>query len=714
MSQIDDISLESVYVENSNYDDSDTDFSSESYCVKSFKSETPENELHQLLNQFSGADEVGQNVKQLRKTLLISPSSEIDALDNGGSCVLYKVLKYFLDIKYKDDARVDVVELVLNKSYLDYRNYQEGIVLTLLQIYDKSISPFVSIKFLQWQILNREGEALIVRWQMIQQDSDKGEDNNNKDVKKFVRKVHKAIHNKVHLDDMIESTLASGSLELLKYLKRFIDENGIALVTPIIINAVSWRLFVKRGNMEHFQKCFEYLLDVADKKELSLGDKNGKGMTALHFADHLNDDYMVKKLLLKGAPITAQDVDMKFPVQNVKFDTLKEFFDSLVTATPSRFLADESVWQVINSIYKNEYGLDGFIFMDFNTFEWPQPDGNRSKFENLQLIKFISESPRLCRLIDHPISATLLEMHWSRFKKWSLLDQISVIYMLFALIVFFVKFGLLSFISIEFSETVDFAIAGLTAIFLLTEIIKNYKICQVAKMCFLRIFRQNSYKIRNFPIYQTTTSIFLKIPVLVLLIIFAMYHCDQNLKNCKETIGIGSILMSINFTLLIAYFSQTVAHCVIIFLYVAYTGFKFILCMILILFGFGIGLVMLINNFTYAVTIDRSPYESPFNTANNADENTGNAYDWGKIWLSLFRTFVMSTGELEVSNFQFHTISSYIVFSFFVFVIPIVFFNLLNGLAIEDISVIKKEGMYWYRKTQLKVLNECERLYWKV
>uniref|UniRef100_A0A336M6Q1 CSON011876 protein n=1 Tax=Culicoides sonorensis TaxID=179676 RepID=A0A336M6Q1_CULSO len=675
------------------------------------------NPIHEFLNYL--IEENVHNHKMIQaylfKIIIISPNNVIDELDKVGDCILLKMLKFFISISFKDTAGVDVVELILNKSYLDYRNYRNGEVLELLMKYDKDIKPR-TIKYLQWQILNREGEELMIQWQEIKQDVKYNDVSKiGTEVKLFINRLHKSMKDEEHLDNVIEAVFASGSLELLKYMMKLIMDypKNFKLVTPLIINAVTWGVFIRKGQLENFQKCFEYLVDVLSKDVINATDKEDPLTTALHLADDYKEEFMVQKLLEKGASITAQNANGMFPIKNTSYSILKQFFSTLITDTPKRFLSDVTVWKMINSHYSHDYKLNGFIFVDLSAFECPGTNGNSPNFKNLGLITYISRSPRLSRLIDHPIIAIMLELHWTLFMKHILLDQISVISMLIITMLFVVKYSIKSFISQDLCGILNYVIAGITSIFLVGEVVKNYSLFHLIivklKQGCSKIWKSikmpsntqdEDDPIRHLPYlpcYQTVTSIFLKIPLFILLILFAVYDCDHN--TCKQIIGVGMILLAVNITLLIAYYNQTVAHYVIMFLYVAYTGLNFILSMFLIIFGFAIGLFMLIDNFRY---------ENPNNL------KAGNNSDWESIGLSTLRALVMSTGELEVSSFQFHAASSYIIFVFFTFVIPIVFFNLLNGLAIEDISVIKKEAMYWYRKTQLTVLIEFQQFYTKM
>lgn len=69
------------------------------------------------------------------------------------------------------------------------------------------------------------------------------------------------------------------------------------------------------------------------------------------------------------------------------------------------------------------------------------------------------------------------------------------------------------------------------------------------------------------------------------------------------------------------------------------------------------------------------------------DSDDANFPDPGR---SIFKTVIMLTGEFDASDIPFvsHPIWSHIVFVLFVFLIAIVLFNLLNGLAVNDTAEI--------------------------
>ncbi|XP_030760663.1 transient receptor potential cation channel protein painless-like [Sitophilus oryzae] len=61
---------------------------------------------------------------------------------------------------------------------------------------------------------------------------------------------------------------------------------------------------------------------------------------------------------------------------------------------------------------------------------------------------------------------------------------------------------------------------------------------------------------------------------------------------------------------------------------------------------------------------------------------------------SFFKIIIMMTGELDAGNIKFdmHPLIGKTIFALFIFMIPIVLLNLLNGLAINDIQIIKQNA----------------------
>jgi hypothetical protein len=82
-------------------------------------------------------------------------------------------------------------------------------------------------------------------------------------------------------------------------------------------------------------------------------------------------------------------------------------------------------------------------------------------------------------------------------------------------------------------------------------------------------------------------------------------------------------------------------------------------------------------------------------------------------FLSLLKTIVMFTGELEVSNltFQIFPYTSHVIFLLFVFfLVATVLLNLLNGLAVNDTELIRKDAETLSIVARVRLISKIEKV----
>merc|ERR1719422_2677460 len=85
------------------------------------------------------------------------------------------------------------------------------------------------------------------------------------------------------------------------------------------------------------------------------------------------------------------------------------------------------------------------------------------------------------------------------------------------------------------------------------------------------------------------------------------------------------------------------------------------------------------------------------------------------VWLSLVKTATMLAGELEFSDIPIDLGSklaplAYIFFLSFVFLIVIVLFNLLNGLAVSDTGLIRDKAEIFSYRSQVETISTFESM----
>ena len=118
------------------------------------------------------------------------------------------------------------------------------------------------------------------------------------------------------------------------------------------------------------------------------------------------------------------------------------------------------------------------------------------------------------------------------------------------------------------------------------------------------------------------------------------------------------------------------------------TFFQVLLGYSFYIFAFSLGFYVLLHN----DTTTSAPAESPF-------------FDY--IGLSIVKTFTMFTGELEFSDLPFEhreTESRYLFLLAFVFFIVVVMMNLLNGLAVSDITHLRDEAEIWTAYSDVEII----------
>ncbi|XP_049532131.1 transient receptor potential cation channel protein painless-like [Anopheles darlingi] len=90
-----------------------------------------------------------------------------------------------------------------------------------------------------------------------------------------------------------------------------------------------------------------------------------------------------------------------------------------------------------------------------------------------------------------------------------------------------------------------------------------------------------------------------------------------------------------------------------------------------------------------------------------SDSELGEFNKFQKIPLAFLKVGVMLTGELDASEFEFSDIN-WIVFALFLFFVPMVLYNLINGLAVSDITEIKAESEIISLTERVYVINKHE------
>jgi len=138
---------------------------------------------------------------------------------------------------------------------------------------------------------------------------------------------------------------------------------------------------------------------------------------------------------------------------------------------------------------------------------------------------------------------------------------------------------------------------------------------------------------------------------------------------------------------------------VTMFFKVMKTFFLFLTWYFLFIIAFGLGFYILLHK----------------DVTESGQENEEDYKFFDSVWLSLVKTATMLAGELEFSDIPINLGSklaplAYIFFLSFVFLIVIVLFNLLNGLAVSDTGIIRDKAEIFSYRSQVETISTFESM----
>jgi hypothetical protein len=123
---------------------------------------------------------------------------------------------------------------------------------------------------------------------------------------------------------------------------------------------------------------------------------------------------------------------------------------------------------------------------------------------------------------------------------------------------------------------------------------------------------------------------------------------------------------------------------------VCWTFLKFMACYATLLIGFALSFYILFKG----------------------SSEQGGAEMFANPPISILKTIVMFTGEFDTSDLSFDTLpyTSHVIFLLFVVLVAIVLLNLLNGLAVNDTRVIRKDTEILSLAARAKLISRIEAL----
>lgn len=338
-----------------------------------------------------------------------------------------------------------------------------------------------------------------------------------------------------------------------------------------------------------------------------------------------------------------------------------------------------------NSLVNPQLNNRRIIEMDLSCFFPPKQELEENpEYNEMKFFYHLADSRELRPLLIHPVIETLINL---KYKKLSIFNWDLILWRIVVLLIVLFNYLLPYSITKALSWTAF-------VILLLSE--------------FYAYFESPS-RIRIFVLGVLNT--------ITLTFLFLFLYKDCVVNDCPNITGFGSLLLAINITFILCYLSHHVSLYVFMLFSVARNAFKFIAAISIMLIGFAYCLSKNfgeLDGFQY-IEVDENNHQISPNISH--------------LEKTIFKTFLMLTGELEARDIPYLHLLSYAVFLVFVFFVPIVSINLLSGLAVGDVQGIISNArlwrlttitmfLYWYekglaRRTSVKIYMDSIRLHYK-
>ncbi|XP_072941868.1 transient receptor potential cation channel protein painless [Epargyreus clarus] len=475
-------------------------------------------------------------------------------------------------------------------------------------------------------------------------------------------------------------------------LKMFI-EHGSTLFEPVNgetllqITIRAMKFTSKEPNVD-FKECLNTLLtDTRVKNQIDVNHPDFKSNTALHYAARNGDQHAVLSLLRKGACVGLLNKFNEPPLADINAKTLETYLDECITTNGERPSDDDYEIRMKYSflVYPNNSLEDEECkvpLMDNTNNNAKDCDSILSP--ETEALLYMTRNEELKPLLKHPVITSFLYLKWQR---------ISCLFL--ANITFYAVFwlSLILYIILGYGIEKD-QVKSLGGFNVVTHIAASIGlILLIVRELFQLLVSPTKY-LQSFENLMEIT--------LIVVTSWILFNDSADEHTKQQLSAIAILLSSAELVLIIGQF-PTLSTNIVMLKTVSWSFFKFILWYCILIIAFALSFYALFKK------IDTDEGQKAPNPNNTGDDEEEEDFfeDPGS---SLFKTIVMLTGEFDAGSIKFSTfpITSHIIFVVFVFMIPIVLFNLLNGLAVHDTHEIRANAELVGHVSRVKLISYFE------
>ncbi|XP_065073026.1 transient receptor potential cation channel protein painless-like [Ochlerotatus camptorhynchus] len=449
----------------------------------------------------------------------------------------------------------------------------------------------------------------------------------------------------LELSALLGTCCSYGNCDILEYLlsKLGRTENDIEQINkqPLLSLAIKEINFTKNKGNCPFVQCVKCLL-ADDRIEVDTSDN--KGFSALHFAVKYKLDEVVDLLLEHSAYIGKQNMFKEMPICDISPEALETFLDSRLTTNEKRPEDD-----------------DYEITINFSCLVPPKSEQNSA--DEMLPIVYMSKSSDLKHLLKHPVISSFVLIKWQQLIRYFYFNFFICTVLFISLTWYVVGWCRPDAVDGYLKKLLFWTALICTTYMLVREILQMI----LHKMMYLKSMA-NWTEMALILTSSTVLLGFLKNEVISAVVIL--------LSAVEFTLLVGTLpILSIStHMVMLKTVSKNFIKCLVVY------------CAILISFA-----MCFYTSFNMS-TLENDQNKTNTNSSAEID-NSSKFNNFADIGTSLLKTLVMLTGEFEAAEITFDSNSSrYLIFVLFIFFVPIVIFNLINGLAVSDIVAIKAEA----------------------
>ncbi|KAJ8881724.1 hypothetical protein PR048_018210 [Dryococelus australis] len=466
---------------------------------------------------------------------------------------------------------------------------------------------------------------------------------------------------------------------------------------------------------QDYDKCLSLILERLDSLDIDIDSTDEKGNTALHYAAKSDFSSIVVALLNHGAYIGVKNAFGDPPLSNIDPKILEDFLDSRMSKNKAyprdedfelefnyEFLVPSSAKKIARKSsnhvqYKRSNGEMGeysVVYMNTSVnrdSELPvsttlrnYEDEKKEMADDPNLspetnpLYYISRSHDLRYLLKHPIFSSFLYLKWRCIRKFFYINL--AFYLLFVIllsiyVLFIYGTTLNEKIQETSSENKSIQTSNGTIIYEGKNVTSLIEIIWIFLVIFeVVLITRELFQLAVSPArYLRSPENYLEILLIVVSSVIVFKNEDSNV--IRKHLSAIAILLSWSELVLLIGRHPMLSTNIEMLKTVSWNFLKFLAWYSILIVAFALSFYTLFRN---CAAVDCGDDENFF-------------LDPG---MSVLKTVIMLTGEFDASSIPFVSfpITSQLVFVLFVFLIAIVLFNLLNGLAVSDTQAIKNDA----------------------